>query len=119
MQAYGDQLLTHALTKQQQCTLPPPLEITSSLSVSSPPLSPPVSATSPPPSPILTLKRKRDNDEDTKSVKESKASLDQALISSSGSKTKSTKLLCNKLYTSYNNNHHHLDTLLSSYTHDC
>jgi hypothetical protein len=104
MQAYGDQLLTHALTNQQQ---PPHLEI-SSLSVSLPPLSPPVSATSPPQSPILSLKRKRDNDEpDTKSVK---VSLDQARITKS-------KLLRNKLYTSYHN--HHLDTILSSYTHDC
>lgn len=119
MQAYGDQLLTHALTMQQQkqCTLPPFLKITPSLSVSSPPLSPPLSAESLKSS-RSTLKRKRDDydETDTKSVKESKVSLDQALISAS--KTKSTTLLCNKLYTSYHN-HHRLDTMLSSYTHDC
>lgn len=97
MQAYGDQLLTHALT--QQCTL---LD-----DITSPPLSPPCHFT--------TIKRKRqddgddDDDKNTTKIQRSEALLDRALIPL----TKST--ICNKIYSS----RHHLDTMLSSYTHDC
>lgn len=149
MQAYGDQLLTHALT-QQLCTLPLLLEeenhykITSSLSVSSPPISPPISATSPTPSPSTSLsaainttsklKRKRSNEDNTSprtanKIQKSETLLDQALVpasnttksaSSTINSSSSTKIiLCNKLYSSYSSRHHHLDTILSSYTHDC
>ncbi|GAA5811097.1 hypothetical protein MFLAVUS_004526 [Mucor flavus] len=91
MQAYGDQLLTHAFT--QQCTLAYEDEhikiITSSLSVSSPPLSPSTSATSsyspsPTTSTSLPLKRKRPDEEVviTTKIQKSEALLDQALIQS-------------------------------------
>lgn len=118
MQAYGDQLLTHALTQQQR-TLPElkqQQEITSSPCVSLPPLSPPVSATSSPPTPT---KRKREREQDTHraKVKIQRAELPhQALIPTTTTKANNTTstLLCNKLYSTY-----HLDAILSSYTHDC
>lgn len=140
MQAYGDQLLTHALTQQRTLLEEKQnnnLRITSSLCVSLPPLSPPVSATSPhsspppPPTPTdsNTLKRKRDNkdNESNTSIKiqRSEVLLDKALIPSTSSTkannttSSTTSLLCNKLYSTYTSSHHHLDTILSSYTHDC
>lgn len=107
MQAYGDQLLRHALMNQNQCTLSP----VTSLSVSSPPLSPP-NTDSPASSP--TLKRKRDHDDDDdddddkERVKRSECLLDQAIVPSNMYKKFQSKI-----------NHYHLDAILSNYTHDC
>lgn len=111
MQAYGDQLLKHALMNQQ-CMLSPVLQV-ASLSVSAPPLSPP-NTDSPysfPPPTRVSLKRKRDindNDNDQQQMKRSECLLDQAIVPS---------VLYKKLHG--NINHYHLDTLVSSYTHDC
>ncbi|KAI9254371.1 cyclin-domain-containing protein [Helicostylum pulchrum] len=125
MQAYGDQLLTHAFT--QQCTLAFEDEhikiITSSLS---PPLSPSTSATSsyspsPTTSTSLPLKRKRPDEviNTTTKIQKSEALLDQALIQSVTNTKKST-LLCNNIYSPYSSSQHHSDTIISPYTHgDC
>lgn len=91
MQAYGDQLLAHA--HKQQSTLD---------DITSPPLSPPCQ--------FLAIKRKRqDEDHNTTKIQKSEARLDKALIPLAKSTT------CTKIYSS----RHHLDTMLSSYTHDC
>ncbi|KAL9548328.1 hypothetical protein MBANPS3_005734 [Mucor bainieri] len=107
MQAYGDQLLRHALINHSQCTLSP----VTSLSVSSPPLSPPNTDSS---APSPTLKRKRDHDDvdddddDKERVKRSECLLDQAIVPSNMYKKLQSKI-----------NHYHLDAILSNYTHDC
>ncbi|KAK4516540.1 uncharacterized protein ATC70_011514 [Mucor velutinosus] len=107
MQAYGDQLLRHALMNHNQCTL----SSITSLSVASPPLSPP-NTDSPAPSP--TLKRKRDHDDtdedhgDKERMKRSECLLDQAIVPSNMYKKFQSKI-----------NHYHLDAILSNYTHDC
>ncbi|CEP17459.1 hypothetical protein [Parasitella parasitica] len=104
MQAYGDQLLQHALINQQPM-LSPVAEVTS-LSVSSPPLSPPntdspyLSPTIPP----ATLKRKRELSDCSDQMKRPESLLDRATVSPA-------------LYQKLQNDSidcYHLDTFLSN-----
>ncbi|OBZ85848.1 PHO85 cyclin-7 [Choanephora cucurbitarum] len=123
MQAYGDQLLTHALT-MQRCRLPPEIKITSSVTtITSPLLSPPTSITSShfssssslPPSPPLhysnSRKRTREREEESE-TKATKRDVSVDVVTNAP-----TSLFYNKLCTY--SHHRHLDTILSTYTHDC
>ncbi|KAI8376702.1 cyclin-domain-containing protein [Choanephora cucurbitarum] len=115
MQAYGDQLLTHAFT-MQRC-IPPEIKITSSVTtITSPLLSPPfiTSSSSLPPSPPLhySTSRKRMRGMDTEEEEETKRDASVDMVTNAP-----TSLFYNKLCTY--SHHRHLDTILSTYTHDC
>ena len=128
MQAYGDQLLTHALTMQQR-RLPPELQIASSVATVAPPLlSAPMSITSPqflsslPPSPPfrsrnLSHSRKRARTTDTEEEMESETKTIKKDVSVDVVTNTPASLFYNKLCTY--SHRRHLDTILSTYTHDC